>query len=67
MESAKRGGSWPDKRVNEFLDQISEGGEDYRRLRSFLPQLTVLAGCCGTDTRHVERICAACLPEAAAA
>jgi diguanylate cyclase (GGDEF)-like protein/PAS domain S-box-containing protein len=39
MESPKRGGSWPDKRVNEFLDQISEGGEDYRRLVERLPAI----------------------------
>ncbi len=39
MESSKRGGSWPDKRVNEFLDQISAGGEDYRRLVERLPAI----------------------------
>ncbi len=39
MESSKRGGSWPEKRVNEFLDQISSGGEDYRRLVERLPAI----------------------------
>ncbi len=39
MESAQRGGSWPDKRVDEFLDQISAGGEDYRRLVERLPAI----------------------------
>ena len=39
MESSKRGGAWPDKRVNEFLDQISAGGEDYRRLVERLPAI----------------------------
>jgi diguanylate cyclase (GGDEF)-like protein/PAS domain S-box-containing protein len=39
MESATRRGSWPDKRVNEFLDQISAGGEDYRRLVERLPAI----------------------------
>jgi diguanylate cyclase (GGDEF)-like protein/PAS domain S-box-containing protein len=39
MESSKRGGSWPEKRVNEFLDQISAGGEDYRRLVERLPAI----------------------------
>ncbi len=33
------GGSWPDKRVDEFLDQISSGGEDYRRLVERLPAI----------------------------
>jgi hypothetical protein len=39
MESSKRGGAWPEKRVNEFLDQISAGGEDYRRLVERLPAI----------------------------
>jgi diguanylate cyclase (GGDEF)-like protein/PAS domain S-box-containing protein len=39
MESSKRGGGWPEKRVNEFLDQISAGGEDYRRLVERLPAI----------------------------
>jgi len=33
------GGNWPEKRVNEFLDQISAGGEDYRRLVERLPAI----------------------------
>ena len=28
----------------------------YRRLRSALPQLNVLGGCCGTDARHLRAI-----------
>ena len=39
MERSTRGGSWPDKQVNEFLDQISAGGEDYRRLVERLPAI----------------------------
>ena len=39
MEPSKRGDSWPEKRVSEFLDQISEGGEDYRRLVERLPAI----------------------------
>ena len=39
MERSKRGGGWPEKRVNEFLDQISSGGEDYRRLVERLPAI----------------------------
>jgi homocysteine S-methyltransferase len=38
-----------------------ELGAQYRALRRLLPNLTVLGGCCGTDHRHVEEICAACL------
>lgn len=37
-----------------------ELGDQYRQLRSFLPELNVVGGCCGTDHRHVEAICAAC-------
>jgi S-methylmethionine-dependent homocysteine/selenocysteine methylase len=37
----------------------------YATLRSRLPQLTVLGGCCGTDHRHVEAIAAACVTVAA--
>ena len=31
--------SWPDKQLSEFLDQISSGGEDYRRLVERLPAI----------------------------
>jgi homocysteine S-methyltransferase len=43
-----------------------ELGQDYRRLLGLLPHLAVLGGCCGTDHRHVEQICTACLPAEAA-
>jgi len=43
MESATRSGSWPEKRVTEFLDQISAGGEDYRRLVERLPAIVYAA------------------------
>jgi diguanylate cyclase (GGDEF)-like protein/PAS domain S-box-containing protein len=39
MERSASGGSWPEKRVEEFLDQISAGGEDYRRLVERLPAI----------------------------
>ncbi|HEX5375950.1 MAG TPA: EAL domain-containing protein, partial [Solirubrobacterales bacterium] len=39
MERSTPGGSWPENRVNEFLDQISAGGEDYRRLVERLPAI----------------------------
>ncbi len=34
----------------------------YRQLKTKLPSLNVLGGCCGTDHRHVEEICQVCLP-----
>jgi S-methylmethionine-dependent homocysteine/selenocysteine methylase len=34
---------------------------EYRELVEALPALSVLGGCCGTDTRHVAAICSACL------
>ncbi|WP_026190732.1 homocysteine S-methyltransferase family protein [Methylobacterium sp. WSM2598] len=36
-------------------------GYRYATLRSRLPNLNVLGGCCGTDHRHIEAICEACL------
>jgi homocysteine S-methyltransferase len=39
----------------------SELAEQYRALRSRLPRLAVVGGCCGTDERHVGAICAALL------
>ncbi len=38
-----------------------ELGAQYRALRDRLPHVTILGGCCGTDHRHVEHICSACL------
>jgi methionine synthase I (cobalamin-dependent) len=29
-------------------------------MRRRLPHINVLGGCCGTDHRHIEQICAAC-------
>jgi S-methylmethionine-dependent homocysteine/selenocysteine methylase len=36
-----------------------ELGAQYRALRPWLPRLTVVGGCCGTDHRHVGAICRA--------
>ena len=36
-------------------------GRDYADLRSKLPNLTVLGGCCGTDVRHIQQVASACL------
>ncbi|CDZ71221.1 Homocysteine S-methyltransferase [Neorhizobium galegae bv. orientalis] len=41
-------------------------GARYRRLRQNHPAMRVLGGCCGTDHRHLQAICDACLPAAAA-
>jgi len=40
----------------------SEFGQLYRQLRDKLNHLQILGGCCGTDYRHAEAICQACLP-----
>jgi S-methylmethionine-dependent homocysteine/selenocysteine methylase len=51
---------------SETLDDgnPAELGRQYRDLRAQFPHITVLGGCCGTDHRHVEAICQACLPVA---
>jgi len=43
---------------SETLDDGNpeELGRQYRELRSLLPDLRVVGGCCGTDYRHVEAI-----------
>jgi len=37
-----------------------ELGAQYGTLRRRFPHITVLGGCCGTDHRHIERICESC-------
>jgi S-methylmethionine-dependent homocysteine/selenocysteine methylase len=51
---------------SETLDDGNpiELGNQYRQLRDQFPQINVLGGCCGTDDRHIEAICKACLPVA---
>jgi S-methylmethionine-dependent homocysteine/selenocysteine methylase len=34
-----------------------ELGAEYRALKPSMEHVRVLGGCCGTDTRHVARIC----------
>lgn len=41
-----------------------ELGREYRDLRTALPRLAVVGGCCGTDHRHVDAICGALKQEA---
>jgi S-methylmethionine-dependent homocysteine/selenocysteine methylase len=45
----------------EELDQgdPEDLAECYRALKPLLPGLNVVGGCCGTDERHIEAICAA--------
>jgi S-methylmethionine-dependent homocysteine/selenocysteine methylase len=45
------------------LDEGDPGtlGAEHRALRSALPRLAVLGGCCGTDQRHVGAVCDAWL------
>jgi methionine synthase I (cobalamin-dependent) len=45
-------------------DELDEGdpaelAAAYVELRNRLPKLSVVGGCCGTDHRHVEAVCAA--------
>jgi len=40
----------------------TELGQQYVHLKTRLRLLSVLGGCCGTDTRHIEQIASACLP-----
>jgi S-methylmethionine-dependent homocysteine/selenocysteine methylase len=42
-------------------DPVELGGE-YRAMVRRLAHINVLGGCCGTDHRHIEQICAACKP-----
>jgi homocysteine S-methyltransferase len=44
----------------------AELGAQYRAIRSKHPQITILGGCCGTDHRHIDHICAACVNKVAA-
>jgi len=39
-----------------------ELGMQYAIIRSVLPRLNVMGGCCGTDHRHVEQIAESCSP-----
>ncbi len=43
-------------------DELDEGcpnklGVEYAELKTYLPKLKVIGGCCGTDARHIESIC----------
>lgn len=40
----------------------AEFGQQYPELCEKLPRLSVFGGCCGTDHRHIQAICDACVP-----
>ena len=44
---------------SETLDtgNKNELAEDYRDLRNHLPNLSIIGGCCGTESTHLESIC----------
>jgi S-methylmethionine-dependent homocysteine/selenocysteine methylase len=55
----------------DAAEELDEGdpvelGADHAALHRMLPHIAVLGGCCGTDHRHVEAICAAVQAEALA-
>jgi homocysteine S-methyltransferase len=58
------------RRSHEELDadpELDSGdpeelGREYGALLDRLPGLRVLGGCCGTDQRHIGRICESCFP-----
>jgi S-methylmethionine-dependent homocysteine/selenocysteine methylase len=60
------------RRSHQELDEATELdsgdpaelAEEYLRLRSAMPGLRVLGGCCGTDTRHIAGICERWLADA---
>jgi homocysteine S-methyltransferase len=65
--SSKRSHAELDTAPDLDIGNPVELGHDYRRLRTLLPNLVVLGGCCGTDHRHVEQICTSCVSTQAAA
>jgi hypothetical protein len=44
-------------------DDPVEFARELKQLRTVLPNLDLLGGCCGTGCRHLQAICAACAPE----
>lgn len=47
--------------VDEGAGDPEALGQEYRALRKRFPQINLLGGCCGTDHRHIEQICFACM------
>jgi len=42
-----------------------ELGRQFAALKTVMPNLNVLGGCCGTDHRHIEAICSFCVDDGA--
>lgn len=40
-----------------------ELGDQFHALKSAMPNLNILGGCCGTDQRHIEAICRSCMSD----
>jgi len=49
-----------DQSTDLDIGNPDELAQEYRALRQWLPRLTIVGGCCGTDHRHVDAICTAC-------
>ncbi|MGH6635050.1 MAG: homocysteine S-methyltransferase family protein [Gammaproteobacteria bacterium] len=58
--ASKRSHAELDESTDLDVGNPLELGQEYRSLRALLPRLSLVGGCCGTDHRHVEAICAAC-------
>jgi S-methylmethionine-dependent homocysteine/selenocysteine methylase len=56
--ASKRSHAQLDEAADLDAGDPDELGGEYLGLRRWLPRLTVVGGCCGTDHRHVEAICA---------
>jgi homocysteine S-methyltransferase len=58
--ASKRSHAELDASTSLDIGNPHELGQEYVQLRQYLPALTVLGGCCGTDHRHIEAIAYAC-------
>lgn len=40
-----------------------EFGSDLKQVKELLPHLRVFGGCCGTDLRHIQKVCESCFSD----
>lgn len=59
VNASKRSHAELDASTDLDAGDPAELAAGHRRLRALLPGLVVVGGCCGTDHRHVDAICAA--------
>ncbi|MCW5573514.1 MAG: homocysteine S-methyltransferase family protein [Steroidobacteraceae bacterium] len=59
VNASKRSHAELDASTDLDAGDPAELAAGHRRLRALLPGLAVVGGCCGTDHRHVDAICAA--------